>query len=131
MNRKKIIPFVFGVLLSTTITAQKIATIEVELTSSTNGIDVPVKTDLNALTFLHDSTLNLVAIEGNRRTPVPFQIESGETRLLHWIVKPGTAAAKKYSYELVKGTPGKFEAVNATMDDGALTIQAGNKNLLR
>jgi hypothetical protein len=130
MNKNWLL-FLFCILSYSFSNAQKIATIEVELTSSTNGIDVPVKTDLNALTFLHDSTLNLVALEGNRRTPVPFQIESGETRMLHWIVKPGKAAAKKYSYELVKGAPGKFEAVNATTDDGALTIQAGNKNLLR
>jgi len=62
------------IAVTTKINAQKIATFDVDLSKATNGLEVPVSTDLDAITFLSDSALNLVEVKGNKRNPVPFQI---------------------------------------------------------
>lgn len=111
--------------------AQKIATFEVELSAATNGLDIPVSVDLNNVTFMADSSLSLVEVEGNKSTSIPFQIEENAQRILHWTVTYKNDSRKKRTYQLVKGTPGKFNEVIASNNDGALTIRAGNKNLLR
>lgn len=110
--------------------AQKIATLEVTLPAATNGVAVPVSTNLDNITFLPDSSLVLAEVKGSTRTPVNFQIETGEHRLLYWLVKP-TGEQKKLVYELVKGTPATTDAVKADAKDGMLTIHAGQQNLLR
>ena len=56
---------------------QKIATLEIELATGAQGLDVPVQTDLDAITFLSDTLLYLVEVQGSKRVPVKFQIESG------------------------------------------------------
>ncbi|MES1220525.1 MAG: PmoA family protein [Bacteroidota bacterium] len=122
---------VFVVALSIKNHAQKIATLEVDLSRSTNGIEVPVSTDLDAITFLPDSSLNLVEVKGNTRVPVPFQISQGSQRKLVWAVKSEKNSAEKRTFELVNGTPSVFPTIDATMNDGALTIHNGDQNLLR
>ena len=112
--------------------AQKIATLEVDLSKTTNGMAVPASLELDKLTYYSDSSLTLIEIDGAKRTPVPFQISQGEQRLLNWLVKPGTGAtAKKKVFELQKAAPSKFEQITSSIKDGALTISSGNKNLLR
>src|SRR5688572_24942084 len=88
---------------------QKIATLEIELAAAAQGLDVPVQTNLDAITFLSDTLLNLVEVQGGKKVPVKFQIESGAVRTLHWIVTPNDKV-KKYSYELVKGAGGRVES---------------------
>lgn len=120
------------VLIFLSLDAQKIATFEVDLTKTTNGLEIPVCVYLDRITFSSDSILTLIEIDGNKHTPVPFQIGQGEHRTLNWLVKPPTGiSAKKRVFELQKGAPPKFDQVVATTNDGALTIQSGNKNLLR
>src|SRR5260221_5409674 len=118
-------------VLFTNTHAQKIGTFEFELTQSANGVNVPVSTNLDAITFLPDSILNLVEVLSNKRIPVAFQISEGKERMLTWMIQPGKNTTEKIIFELVKGMPSAFPTINATMNDGALTIHAGEKNLLR
>jgi Methane oxygenase PmoA len=112
--------------------SQRIATLEVAIPSVTNGIEVPVSVDLDNITFMPDSSLTLVEVKAGSRVPVVFQIEQGEHRILHWLVKPA-ATQKKLVFELVKGIPAKSgrEELEAVKEDGMLTIHAGTQNLLR
>jgi hypothetical protein len=112
--------------------SQKIASLEVDLSTTAAGMTIPASIELDKLTYYSDSSLSLFEVEGTKRTAVPFQISQGEQRLLNWLVKPGTgSSARKKVFELHKGTPSKFDQVTATVKDGALTISSGNKNLLR
>jgi hypothetical protein len=110
--------------------AQKIATFEVESTTAGNGLSMPVKIDLDAVTFLPGANLSLFEVEGNKKTPVAYQIENNGVRTLHWLI--GNSKTKKHIYELVKVTESNNpDHVIAKAEDGTLTIQSGNKNLLR
>lgn len=111
---------------------QRIATFEVELTKPTHGIQVPVKVDLDAITFLPDAELSLVEVQDTKRTPVPFQIENRDSRILYWMVIAENDKIKKRTYELVKGAPAQTaNMIAATMEDGTIRIHAGDKNLLQ
>jgi len=111
--------------------AQKITTLEVELTKATNDLYVPAETNLDAITFLSDSMLSLSEINGNKKTPVPFQVQSGDHRTLHWLIDTKNNQSKKRTFELMRGAPGNFKEVSATSNDGTLTIHEGDQNLLR
>ncbi|MDO9581107.1 MAG: PmoA family protein [Bacteroidales bacterium] len=111
--------------------SQKIATFEVELTKATFGLDIPVSINLDEVTYVSDSLLNLLEIKGNKKSAVPFQIEKRDARKLHWIVKTEAGTAGKHLFELVKGKATPFPLVMATVNDGALTIHKGEKNLLQ
>jgi len=131
MGRNYLLSFVFCVVIFTNSNAQKIATLEVELTKPAYGLDMPVKVDLDTITFLSDTALSLIEIQGNKRTQIPFQIRNGEHRTLHWVIKSGDEKVKKHFYELVKGkTEKNSNYIRAKAEDGLLTIHTGDKNLL-
>jgi hypothetical protein len=112
--------------------SQKIATLEVKLSKATFGLDIPVSINLDEVTYVTDSLLNLLEIKGNNRTAIPFQIEQGDPRRLFWIVKTEAgSAAGKHTFELVKGKTIQSPEVVATANDGALTIRKGAQNLLQ
>ena len=111
--------------------SQKISTIEVELTKATFGLDIPVSINLDEVTYVTDSLLNLLEIKGGKSAAIPFQIEQGNPRTLHWIVKTDVGAPGKHQYELVKGKTALSPLVIATANDGALTIHKGDQNLLQ
>jgi hypothetical protein len=110
---------------------QKIATLEVSLSQPAYGLDIPVSIDLDAITYASDTILNLFEVSGKNSTAIPFQIEPGNPRRLHWIVTTGTAAGEKHVFELVKGKADNKSVVTATEKDGALIIHKGDQNLLQ
>jgi hypothetical protein len=118
-------------LLPGNIFSQKIATLEVELTKATFGLDIPVSINLDEVTYVSDSTLNLLEVKGDKKIATPFQIEQGDPRKLCWIVKTEPGAARKHIFELVKGKVIRSPEVVATAKDGALTIHKGDQNLLQ
>lgn len=117
--------------------AQKIATLEVDLPSSTHGLEMPVSVNLDEITFLPDSVLSLVRIQNNgaqdtKMMPVPFQIEQTDHRQLYWMVRSEDDQNKPQVFELEKSKPAaESNRVEAVDKNGALTIKAGDKNLLR
>ncbi|RYE19184.1 MAG: hypothetical protein EOP51_20415 [Sphingobacteriales bacterium] len=110
--------------------AQKLATLEVTLSSATAGLDVPASTNLDKITFLPDSVLSLVEIQGSKLVPVPYQIENKGTRKIFWLVKGNTG--QKRIFELVNGKPVISAGhIKAVVNDTALNITAYNRSLLR
>jgi hypothetical protein len=131
MRRVSTLLIVSALLVSKTY-AQKIATLEVDVSKNTNGLAIPTSVELDKITFASDSSLVLIEVDGNKRTQVPFQINQGNVRTLNWIATPSVKNVKKRVYELQQGAPQKkFEEINATLKDGALTIHSGNKNFLQ
>ncbi|WP_222841428.1 PmoA family protein [Hymenobacter sp. BT188] len=118
--------------LGTSAFAQQLATLEVTLPRSTNQQIIPVQTSLDAITSLSDAELSLVEVQGNIRTPVPYQIEKAKARILHWNVENRSSTLTKRTYELVKGAKTKKPpTINIVDKEGALLVQAGAKNLLQ
>ncbi len=110
---------------------QKIASLEVNLTKPAFGLDVPVCLNLDEVTYLSDTILSLYEIRDKARKAVPFQVEPGDPRRMTWIVTTGTGSGEKHIYELVREKPGQYKVVEASVNDGALVIHAGVKNLLQ
>jgi len=115
---------------SVTARAQTLATLAVELYAPSSGLDVPVSTNLDAITSLSDTLISLVEVQGNKRVPVAFQIEAGAFRSLHWLIHP-RENGKKYTYEIVKGKAGSFPAVRVVESNGSMTLQGNGRDLLR
>jgi hypothetical protein len=112
--------------------AQRIAVLEVKLDKNQMGLEIPVQVDLDAITFLPDSVLQLVEVNGKNKIPVDYQIEFSDRRNLHWIIKPQTNNEKTKIFELIKGKPTHLSSPLKTIaSDGSLTISNNNKNLLR
>lgn len=111
--------------------SQKVASLEVNLTKATYGLNLPVSINLDEVTYLSDTLLVLNEIKDNVKTVVPFQIEPGNPRKLTWMIKTGTGPNEKHVYELLQGKTKQSEAIKASVNDGALVIHSGDKNLLQ
>jgi len=102
----------------------------VDIPLSTNGVEVPVSIDLDKITDVADASLTLTLVNGRERTPVPFQISGDKQRTLNWLVKSDGNPGKK-TFELQKKKHSSFTSIEATKNDGELTIHDGATNLLR
>jgi hypothetical protein len=112
--------------------AQKLASLDVTLNNENSGIDVPVHVNLDGITQLPDSILNLVEIKGSQKISIPYQIENKGQRVLYWIVKQTPGETKHRVFELQQAAPIKINNhITLAKDSGYLTIMANNKNLLR
>jgi len=112
---------------------QKIATLKVLLPVPANGLAIPAAVDLDPITFLNDSALDLLQEQGDKFIPVPFQTGQESRRTLRWLVPASAGAA--VSYQLVKkGSSGPGPApdsIRATTGEGTLTIRNGDQHLLQ
>ncbi len=136
MHNRKINPgfiLLFGLMIqSFTGNAQPIATFEVKLQNNQTDLQIPVHVNLDAITLLSDSILQLVEISGTSRTAIAYQVEAGSQRNLHWIIRPQAGNKKPRVFELVKNKPVLNAAQNKAVDaDGFLTISNDHNNLLR
>jgi hypothetical protein len=111
--------------------SQKVASLEVNLTEAVFGLNLPVSINLDEVTYLSDTLLVLYEIKDKGKKTIPFQIEPGNPRKLTWTVKTGTGQHEKHLYELVQGKTKQSVAIKASVNDGALVIHAGDKNLLQ
>lgn len=135
-----IIILLLSLTTSLNVFAQKIATFEVEMPSNTveernpdkvgKGVNIPVSVNLDALTFLSESSLSLVEIVGGKTVSTPFQISQSENRLLHWIIKNDKKGTSKRIFQLNQGNIASIEPMHTLFEDGVLTINANNHNLL-
>jgi hypothetical protein len=112
--------------------SQRIASLEVDISRPMNGLAIPAEADLDAITFLPDSALELLKVQSDGKIyPVPFQIDQDGRRTLHWIVAP--QPGKKVVFQLVKKTSGPTtggDSIRAVADNGSLTISDGDQHLL-
>lgn len=119
-------------LFQQVVVAQHIARFEVKLKNQQQGLITPVKVNLDGITFLPDSVLQLVEIQGKNRIPVSFQIENANQRNLHWIISFRNNKENTRIFELIKAAPVAIASTMKMVDDnGFLTISNNNKNLLR
>ena len=114
--------------------AQRIATLEVDISRPMNGLAIPAEVDLDAITFIPDSALELLKVQSDDKVyPVLFQISQDGRRTLHWMVNP--QPGKKAIFELIKKAPGKstdpIDSIRAVAYNGELTISNGNEHLLQ
>jgi hypothetical protein len=116
--------------MSLSMSAQRIATLDVILDQSTAGVEVPVATSLDAITHDSDSMLSLYMLKGKEMIAVPFQIAVGSERQLVWLVNGEKGTLR---FQLMKKPPETAKAILLTAErkDGQLTLKSGNKNLLR
>jgi len=110
--------------------AQTLASFEVDLAKATNGIDVPASISLPALKISPSSSFTLVEIKENKQVQLPFQINKSDNSIT-WMIRQKGEERNKHFYQVIKSAPGKFNDMAAEDKDGALTIMAGNKSLLR
>ncbi len=111
------------------LSAQTIAGFKITLPKATNGIAIPASVNLDALTFLADSSLSLFEVNGNKRIEVAYQIKQEGHRTMYWSVQP--ADKKEINYQLVNTAPHVFSKIEAAKNDSSLTFRSGNRNLLR
>ena len=110
--------------------AQTLASFEVELAKATNGIDVPASISLSELKNSPSTSFTLAEIKDNKQVQVPYQINKTDNTI-SWMIPQNGENRKKHFYQLIKSPPGKFNEIIAGDKDGALTIIADKKNLLR
>lgn len=130
LNRKYGVILLFGAL-SITVTAQKVATLEVDLPEPTNGLDIPVCINLDEITYISDTLLSLFEVKGDKRSRIPYQIEPGEERLLYWVVTGSPVRLDKRVYELSAGKPENVSVIKTEISKGSLTFEEGRRMLLR
>lgn len=133
LRKKTFLLITFGLLLLSPrhTRAQKLATFEADLSGTTTETSFPVSVALDNITMLNQANLSLLEISGNARKSTPFQVSDGELRLMTWIVTPDKKS--KRTYELVKtnSIASPKNTLVAVKDNGMLTIESGNKKLLR
>ncbi|RZK23613.1 MAG: hypothetical protein EOO56_04470 [Hymenobacter sp.] len=131
---KKVLRLYWLVLLLVTYQAagQRVVTLTVALPHPTGGLAVPVSANLDALTLLPDSVLQLVEIRGKTPVVVPVQITHGAERTLCWQAAPSAVPTRR-TYELRQVAAARPAPATLRVADeqGALVLRAGRRELLR
>lgn len=125
---KGVLAFVFCHAIQFSGFGQHIAGIT--LTVPPGRVMVPVRINLDEITFVADSSLRLLELAGGKKTAVPVQIAYSGHREMCWLV-PAGAATRNLSYELVKEAPTPGSQVIPRFGDGTLTLESGKRHLLR
>lgn len=128
---RKILFSILLCFIATNSYSQKIALLTVELPAESFGMDIPLSVSLDEITYLPDTILNLYEVNGTVKEPVLFQIEQGDPRKMHWMVKTGSGTSRKHLFELVREKPMVSEGIMATAKEGTLIIHKGEQNLLQ
>lgn len=103
----------------------------IEIPESMKGRQVPASIDLSRVTKLKPSEFILSEQRDGKKYPVTFQVENGAEPKIHWLISPLEKYRSKREYIIQKGNAkAKADLVKATKQNGALILQASNKNLL-
>ena len=122
---------VLFITASLVVYSQKIATLEVALDKAAFGLEIPVCLSLDDVTYLSDTLLSLYEVTRTGKSEVPFQVEAGYPRKLHWVVLSGNKSGEKHIFELEQGKSVQPLLAETSVSDGALTIHKGTNNLLQ
>lgn len=98
-----------------------------------NRINAPVYIDLDGITAVPDSLLELRETTGKINSSVPFQIEENSHRYLWWMVNAKNGASKR-TFELVKiNKPIPFASTTLQLatNEKAVVISENGKNVLQ
>ncbi len=83
------------------------------------------------VTFVSDTLLTLFEIIGKTKSEIPFQVEQGNPRRIHWMVSTGSNSSENHLFELHQGKTGLQDIIKAEAKDGALLIHKGERNFLQ
>lgn len=110
--------------------AQRLATLEVELTESPS-FGFPVSVQLDQIAHLADSALQLLERVDGWLAPISFQIHrQGSDRDLYWMITPSSTAASKRIFELhQKQGTNSTSLLGIAMDERAIYIRRGAQDL--
>lgn len=111
--------------------SQQIASFKVNPKAS-NSYDMPynAQIDLDKVTFLNETQLSLIEVSENVRREVPFQIEKGKTRILHWQIDQDKTSGA-LTYDLIKKKPAiPISKIVLKRENGSLQINSQNTTLL-
>lgn len=117
-------------IVVTAVNAQRIATLHVTTTGK-EKFNIPMQTELDVLTTLSDSSLQLVEIKNGQKVNIPFQVTSTVNgRSLYWLIEP--SAKTNRVFELTKvSSKVAFSLIEADRGKGSLIIGDNGKDLLQ
>ncbi len=92
--------------------SQKIATLEVDLSTATQGMSVNAQVNLDEITFIADSALTLASVEGSKRISIPFQVSHGKQRKDQKPTKVHVAAHRRLRRSLPAAPGNRHECAN-------------------
>ncbi|MEO8416238.1 MAG: PmoA family protein [Ginsengibacter sp.] len=116
---------------SVNIFAQGIARLTIHNVS--DSIGEPVNIDLDALTYVADSSLVLYQLFGDKKVPVPFQVEHGYHRFLWWLAKKDGDVQETQVYVLTRGHGDKIKEFPIKVENqgGDLLLTGQGKKVLQ
>jgi hypothetical protein len=118
-------------LFAFTAKGQKLATLKIspkEYVSASFNYNASI--NLDEITFLPASQLTLIEVQDDIRKEVPYQIEVGKHRTLHWQIN-SLDAHGSLSYDLIKKKPMEVKATMTLEEkDGKLNVNRDGKTLL-
>jgi hypothetical protein len=107
-------------LFTFTAEAQKLATLKVSPNEYIGSyFDYNVNFNLDEITFLPASQLTLIEVNEGQRKEVPYQIENGKNRILHWQIN-AKATSGSLSYDLIKKKPSEAKTNMKIEENGGL-----------
>jgi len=111
--------------------SQKIASFKLSpKTANSYTTSYNAQIDLDKVTFLNATQLSLIEVNENVRREVPFQIEIGKTRILHWQINQDKTKGS-LSYELIKKKPAAPSSkLVLKRENGSLKINSQHSTLL-
>lgn len=126
--------FLIFLLLATThaghtVFGQRLATLEIESKESPK-FAFPLSVDLDQITHLADSSIQLMEVVDGQANTIPFQIQNQGGRKLYWMVSASGGNSNKRVFEVhqnQKVSQSPFLAI--AMDDDAIYIRRDGKDL--
>ena len=108
---------------------QRLATLEVEL-EKIPKFAFPLSTDLDQITHLADSSIQLLEIIQGQAKSIPFQINNQSGRKLFWMISSAGSTSMKRVFEVHKNSNTVTAPLLAiASDDAAIYIRRGGKDL--
>lgn len=108
---------------------QRLATLEIELIESPK-FAFPISVDLDEITHLADSSIQLMEVVQGQAKALPFQIHNKDGRRLYWMVSSMGNKGNKRIFEVHKNQRVNHSPLLAiAMDDAAIYIRRGGKDL--
>lgn len=100
-------------------------------TTGKEKFSIPMQAELDPITALGDSSLQLVEIQKDKKLPVPFQVAATENgRRMYWLIEPRATTSRVF--ELVQVPPQKsLSAMQALKRNGALILSDNGRELLQ
>src|SRR5690606_3346629 len=96
-----------------------------------SSVEVPMAIDLDQLTRMPDSALTLVETSQRGGATIPFQIEQGTARRLHWTITPAELRTTRTFALIQRRTPTHEFPVQLLAANGAIRLVYHGDDLIQ